>query len=638
MAKCQYDNNLDVSFEGNIAPDLDDTVEWDSDNARSTGDIVESDDSEISFDGQHLDNLNSSNDSDINDSDLRVPDLPQESSELDAVDAPPEDDINDTSDSYDSSIIGETVGELDLIIDQDHLGEQEGEKIDLFDLISKNVTWVDQGFQPVHVKQFTGNDTITYPDDFPLDHAEPIDFFSLYFNDEIFDTLVVNTNEYYLYKLGVKRQTNPDFVDHVWTPTSNAELKAWLGICIIMGIVKTNRFRSYWSSNPLLRNEAIARTMTLSRYEKLTEHFHVSSRVNENRMDKLCKIRWLFDHLNDKFPEIKSPSKHQALDESTIRYHGRSQLKQWNSSKPMRSGLKVFARCDSPCAYLQQFSVYLGKNNTQKSKCGLYFDVVDDLCKAIRFKNHCLYTDNLYTSIPLFKFLYTKGIYCTGTIKGGRKHVPAIFKAKDSKYPRGKYQYYQDQRFSQLSCCIWKDTRDVKLCSTVVLPDVNTMSNVMRRSGGQYNKISCPAIAKLYQRYFSAIDIMDARITPKTYGALSHCSKKMWKHLFFYTVNVSLSNALILWQISKKDTKMDNFNFRVKVAEALIGNFTSRKRHGNHANPKRKHELIRMPVKRPRLCSAHKRFFPGQKKEIVWGCASCNLMFCKACFPLAHNF
>ena len=71
-------------------------------------------------------------------------------------------------------------------------------------------------------------------------------------------------------------------------------------------------------------------------------------------------------------------------------------------------------RCDSKSAYLHQFDIYLGRG--QNSEYGLGYDVVTQLCEQLHGKNHHVYFDNLFTSVPLLNELLQHKIYACGTV------------------------------------------------------------------------------------------------------------------------------------------------------------------------------------------------------------------------------
>ncbi|XP_018576377.1 piggyBac transposable element-derived protein 3-like [Anoplophora glabripennis] len=83
--------------------------------------------------------------------------------------------------------------------------------------------------------------------------------------------------------------------------------------------------------------------------------------------DKLYKVRFLLDILSETFRSSYAPSKHQSIDESMIRFKGRSFLKQFMPLKPIKRGYKVWVRSDEN-GYVCQFQIYVGKINYQPEK------------------------------------------------------------------------------------------------------------------------------------------------------------------------------------------------------------------------------------------------------------------------------
>ncbi|GFQ93506.1 piggyBac transposable element-derived protein 4 [Trichonephila clavata] len=67
----------------------------------------------------------------------------------------------------------------------------------------------------------------------------------------------------------------------------------------------------------------------------------------EKNFDKLYKVRPFLDHLSEKFLKVFKPGLKQAIDESMIKFKGRSSLKQYMPKKPIERDYKVFMRCDS---------------------------------------------------------------------------------------------------------------------------------------------------------------------------------------------------------------------------------------------------------------------------------------------------
>ena len=122
------------------------------------------------------------------------------------------------------------------------------------------------------------------------------------------------------------------------------------------------------------------------------------------------------------FQDYYKPGKEQSIDEGMITYKGRLSFMQYMPAKPIKCGIKVWMRCDSKSAYLHQFNIYLGRG--QNLEHGLGYDVVMQLCEQLQGKNHHVYFDNLFTSVPLLNELLQHKIYACGTVQQNKRHIP----------------------------------------------------------------------------------------------------------------------------------------------------------------------------------------------------------------------
>lgn len=73
-------------------------------------------------------------------------------------------------------------------------------------------------------------------------------------------------------------------------------MRAYLGWNIVIGINQLSSYKDYWFKDLFLGNEGVNSVMTVQRYEKITEYFHVSDRRTEpawgtRTYDKLYKVR-----------------------------------------------------------------------------------------------------------------------------------------------------------------------------------------------------------------------------------------------------------------------------------------------------------------------------------------------------------
>jgi len=80
----------------------------------------------------------------------------------------------------------------------------------------------------------------------------------------------------------------------------------------------------------------------------------------ENNYDKLYKLRPLLDKLTETYKNCWNPSENQCVDESMIKFKGRSSMKQYIPNKPVKRGYKIWVRADSS-RYVCEFQIYTGK-------------------------------------------------------------------------------------------------------------------------------------------------------------------------------------------------------------------------------------------------------------------------------------
>ena len=112
------------------------------------------------------------------------------------------------------------------------------------------------------------------------------------------------------------------------------------------------------------------------------------------------------------------------------------------------------------------------------------------------------------------------------------------------------------------TCVTWRDRKPVTFLSTI--PTSITNSNLAQRSvkeNGQWiqKDFARPGIVDLYNTYMGGVDVSDQRAV--TYARL--IKGVVWYYkVFFYMVEVCVSNAYILHTKSPNNTNMRRFDFR----------------------------------------------------------------------------
>ena len=123
--------------------------------------------------------------------------------------------------------------------------------------------WSANKYKNFNVPDYTGPpDVATLPPDFNVDSSNAVDYFSLYFTQELLDQIVLHTNNYACFCILMKRQLWPNYFDKQWSLDGSnnltiQELKAYFEIIIILGINPVKQYRMAFSADPFLGNEGI---------------------------------------------------------------------------------------------------------------------------------------------------------------------------------------------------------------------------------------------------------------------------------------------------------------------------------------------------------------------------------------------
>ena len=206
-----------------------------------------------------------------------------------------------------------------------------------------------------------------------------------------------------------------------------AEMKAFIGINIIMGITKLPQVALYWSSDDFFGNQGIKKVMTKNRFEEITCYLHFNdSSVEPTRgtpgFDRLYKIRPIFNSILGNCQTKFKPTKNLSVDEGMIAFRGRLSFRQYMPAKPTKYGIKIWMAADSSNGYVLNFDVYLGKGDGCRRIYGLGYDLVTKLIRPFMNRNHHVFFDNFFTSTKLLEHLEANDTYTCRTVIGKTCH------------------------------------------------------------------------------------------------------------------------------------------------------------------------------------------------------------------------
>lgn len=143
------------------------------------------------------------------------------------------------------------------------------------------------------------------------------------------------------------------------------------------------------------------------------------------------------ERLSQTYKSSYLPSRNQAIDESMIRFKGRSSLKHTCLTSRFVEDTKC--GCEKTRGYVCQFQVYAGKRDNITEK-NLGHRVVTELTNDLIGKDYILCNDNFFNSVQLMIDLQQHRILVYGTTRWDRKNP-------NKRLPDGKHMTHGESSF-----------------------------------------------------------------------------------------------------------------------------------------------------------------------------------------------
>lgn len=401
--------------------------------------------------------------------------------------------------------------------------------------------------------------TFSDPPDEPL---SPLQYFHMFFPESLISKIVEQTNLYSVQTTGRNVNTNVE------------EMTKYIGMNLLMGIVKLPTYFHFWSQT--LRYPGIADHMSRNRFSSLKRFLHfVDNNADNDSNDKLAKVRPVIDAVRDCCVLVE-PEEFHSIDEQIIPSKTKySKIRQYNPKKPKKWGFKNLVRAGAS-GFMYDFYVYDGRdisapgfNHLQKSA-----QVVAKL--SLHLPNHVghkLFFDNWFTTLDLMLYLKRIGIKAVGTVRTNRIHGcpledAKVFKSKD----RGHSDYRTDKN-SGVILVKWLDNSAVLLASNFIGVEPQGTIERWDKKANERKQVPCPAIVKSYNKSMGGVDLADMLISLYRIQART---KRWYIKVFWHLVDIAKVNAWILYKrhytmSNQPKGKMQTLvNFSKEIADSLI--------------------------------------------------------------------
>ena len=462
------------------------------------------------------------------------------------------------------------------------------------------------------------------PNGIPLPHS----VFDMYWTDAVVDRIVLETNRYARAVLPARDNELPRTKGGTsWKDVNRADIRGWLGICILMGCKRLPSVRQYWMrSQPFLYCSLISSIMSLGRWEDIMRCLHLVDNntivrdVSDPRYDRIAKTRWLVEMFVNVSKDIYNLEREITVDECVIPYKGRyCFIRQFMPDKPVRFGIKVWLLASSKSRFVWQMEVYFGEG-TGAGPHGLGYHVVERMVRGLENRGHCLVIDNFFASVNLFHELMYRGIWATGTVRRTSKNLPdGVYREPDTTLRGSMVMWTHVHR--QMGVVSWQDKKLVTLLSTAAAP-WEPNSKVLRRIPGLLGQLVVPSspMHRQYVEYMRGVDVTDQ--LRGNYSSQLRCHK-WWVKIFHLIVDQTMVNSYVTWVKQMEDLGLpvtSHLAFKIVVGKYLAAEAIHARRRGHV-----------FPDPRPRHPRAVHTLYRSKLKR---GCVICGRLqkwFCKAC-------
>lgn len=366
------------------------------------------------------------------------------------------------------------------------------------------------------------------------DHTDcavpPHVLFERFFDNELLQMIVDRSNAYAVFQ----SSTNPQI--------TVKELLVFIGILIISGYNEVADREDYWSVGGDMHNPMISKAMTRDRFRTISRFIHFTTIDDENRHDKMWKLRPLTERLVNNFVKNFKAEQHLSYDESMIAYYGPHSCKQFIRGKPIRYGYKVWS-LNTPMGYQVSFEIYQGNNPFIHQKLGLNYgkcvapllQMIENFPEELRDLPFCFYFDNLFTNMAMLDYLKSKGYHGTGTCRKNflPNNLPLSDKKQMKKQQRGHFEGVIIKDYD-IAITTWHDNSTVTVAST--LYDAFPVGKCSRFSLEEKRRIEVPRpnAVEQYNRYMGGVDRMDQNVGFYRIGKTTTNIKITMSKLFIY--------------------------------------------------------------------------------------------------------
>jgi len=453
--------------------------------------------------------------------------------------------------------------------------------------------------------------------------------FENFFDNNIIRIITEESNSYLQSYLSNKskngeiiRKEEKIYIDKI----TNENIRKYIGLIYLMGIIELPHERMYWSNDTLYHNNLFPTVMSGNLFRFLNKflHFPKNDFKNENnRFDKLYKIQPFIDVLREKWRKNKPLLDIVTIDETMIKWTGRLSIKQYIPLKPVKYGIKVFSIADALTGYVIDWEVYKGKDSDTNS-------IIKSLINNNNIRECHVFSDSFFMNVEFIEFMKLNGNYVTGTVKKNKYGFPKVdalvVKKKD------KPIFFEK---NEIIYSTFYDKRVVRIASTFYSSSIMKKIKYNKKTKRQ-EEIYQPLMVSEYNKFARGVDRNNQLVS---YYCIEKKSKKWYKKIFYYALELTLINSFIVYKNSS-NSNISLLDYKGIIIKKLLGvselQFKNSEKSTLRMVSQYQHFLKEIENNKRRdciVCSDRNI----RRQMTYFECDTCNKAYCLNCFKNYHK-
>ena len=266
---------------------------------------------------------------------------------------------------------------------------------------------------------------------------DAVHYFQLFVPDHLMSQFATATNQFMSELLQHQNDNqendNQQVIENLkqsWVPTNVNEMKKFIGLLFLMGIIEKPDVFLYWSPEPLYETPLFQAIMCKKRFILLLRclRFHDDQHglsEDESECDRLCNIRPLFNYFNTRFRYVYVAEQDIALHTLTIKVKRKQNSKETSPQEAVVN-VKLHYLRESNSGYMFQFQVCNDDSETlnvnifalpkETQNWSFGEKIALSLLRPFLDRGYNIYMDQYFTSVQLFNYLYHRKTNACGTI------------------------------------------------------------------------------------------------------------------------------------------------------------------------------------------------------------------------------